>query len=191
MKKIIALIVALGVVGAAAFVFLMPEPAPPEQMRLQATLAGTDTDVSDKVTWFVERDGSWLGPDIALVSEAVPGEYEAQFDVLGEEQAVAKLSLGDDEGGTLAATLDATLIEVELPPEARSGPVSFRFASDRVLGSHGVFVDDAGVVRTLVSTSLKALELEIDGQTLPITANFASGGVERLKLQDGAVVPAL
>ncbi|MEL7166454.1 MAG: hypothetical protein AAGL96_13375 [Pseudomonadota bacterium] len=187
MKKNVALLAVLAVAAAAAFWALSPA-APPAQMRLQANLAGSGIDVTDKVTWFVERDGSWLGPGIDTVSPAVPGAYEARFEVLGAEPVVATLSLGDDEGGTLAATLDATLIAVALPDNMRDAPVSFRYASDRILGSNGVQIDATGTARALVSVDLRTLELEVDGQTLPIAANFASGGVERFTLENGAVV---
>ena len=52
-------------------------------LMLQAVLAQSDTTVSDRIDWFVERDDAWLGPDVGTTLEAVPGLYTAKLDVLG------------------------------------------------------------------------------------------------------------
>lgn len=189
MKKIVLGVAALVVIGAGVFFSGVLTPKETPMLHLQAKLAESGEDVTDRVDWFVEWDGSWMGPDFAAMPEARPGDFTATFQVLGGEEVVAKLTLGEDEGGTLLANLDATLIEVALPADNRPEKVSFRFESPQSGGSQGVFVSDDGFARTLVSRDLSKLELEVAGQFFDVNTDFATGAVTSFVFENGGLGP--
>jgi len=174
-------------IGAGLFFSGVLSPTETPKLQLQALLAANGENVTDRVDWFVERGGSWMGPEFETTTEAVPGDYTATFQILGGEDIIAELSLGESEGGTLLANLEATLVEVALPSDNRPPQVGFRFESPMSAGSHGVFVSEDGFARTLVSRDLSKLELETAGQAIPINADFASGGVLSLVFENGEV----
>ena len=180
-------VVAVVLVGAALMFSGVLTPKEPPKLQLQALLAANGADVTERVEWFVERDGSWMGPDFATQTDAVPGAYSATFQIFGGPDFVAELNVGEGESGTLLANLDATLVEVALPADARAEPVSFRFASAQSMGSQGVKVSEDGYARALVTRDLQDLELEVAGRTLPMTADFAAGAVVSLVLENDAV----
>lgn len=187
MLKIGLAAAAVVLVGAGVFFSGVLNPKETPMFQLQATLAETGEDVTDRVDWFVEWDGSWMGPDFATLTEARPGNFTATFQVLGGDEVKSDVTLGEDEGGTLVANLDATLVEVSLPADNRPQQVSFRFESSQSVGSQGVFVSEDGFARALVSRGLSMLQLEIEGQTLDVNADFGAGNVASLTLANGAV----
>lgn len=160
-------------------------------LMLQAVLAQSDTTVSDRIDWFVERDDAWLGPDVGTTLEAVPGLYTAKLDVLGSEPVTQEVRIAEDakDGAVLRVDLDASLVEIALAPESQSARIAFEFQSVVTMGSAGVRLSEDGTVRTLVSRDLSELILVIDERRVPIAADFAAGTVLRLVEDGGTLRP--
>lgn len=180
-------VVVLGAGGLAA-IWGLPQTESPE-LRLRAVLEESDLDVTNKVAWFVERDDAWLGPGFQTVSEAVPGVYTAEFQILGSAPFMAETTVGEGEGGEILARLDATLVEIKLDEPTRAVPLAFLFESDVTVGSEGLRVSSDGYVRALVSRNLRKLDLQLPDQVISIPGDFASGGMMSFELTNGTVSP--
>ena len=181
MKKLFLALGALVLAGIAGFfAFSGSQPKETPQLRLEAVLSATGEDISTRVPWRVKWNGSGLGPQVPILSQAMPGEFLAELEVLGGADATGKLVLAEGQGGTLRVDVDATLVEVTLPDGDAPARVGFQFETPTGVGSaSGVLsggVSGDKIARALVSREVTKLELETPDGAFRINGGLSSGG---------------